>query len=140
MCLLIWLSLHLLYCCSFPFLSHLCLFIFSSFHNFFWIFLDSIFIIPFHCCLIICISVLFFVINQALQHTSFFFFLMFIYSRIWLHWVLVAAHGLSRLTACGIFLHQGLNPCPCIAKQILNPWATGKSQQHTSLNSQSVFQ
>ena len=44
-----------------------------------------------------------------------------------MHWVLVAAHGLSRLMACGIFLHQGLNPCPCIAKQILNPWARGKS-------------
>ena len=58
----------------------------------------------------------------------FFFFLIFIYSHIWLHWVLVAAHGLSRLTACGIFLHQGLNPCPCIAKQILNPWARGRSR------------
>ena len=54
-------------------------FIFSSFHNFFWIFLDSIFIIPFHCCLIICISVLFFVINQALQHTSFFFFNIYLF-------------------------------------------------------------
>ena len=52
---------------------------------------------------------------------------------------LVAAHGLSScglralecrlkqlghmgLVACCIFLHQGSNWCPCIARQILNHW------------------
>ena len=36
----------------------------------------------------------------------------------------VSAHGLSCTTACRIFLDQGSNWCPCIARQILNHWTT----------------
>ena len=35
----------------------------------------------------------------------------------------VGAHGLSA-PVCGIFPHQGSNPCPCIGRRILNHWAT----------------
>ena len=36
----------------------------------------------------------------------------------------VVAHGPSCSAACGIFPDQGLNPCPCIGRQILNHCAT----------------
>ena len=36
----------------------------------------------------------------------------------------VAARGLHCPTACGIFPDEGSNRCPCIARQILNPWTT----------------
>ena len=36
----------------------------------------------------------------------------------------VAAHRLSYSLACGIFPDQGLNLCPCIGRQIPNPWTT----------------
>ena len=38
------------------------------------------------------------------------------------------AHGLSCLVVCGIFLDQGLNPCPCIGKRILKHWPTMETQ------------
>ena len=40
----------------------------------------------------------------------------------------VAAHGLSCSLACGIFRHQGSNPCPCIGKWSLNHWTTREMQ------------
>lgn len=36
----------------------------------------------------------------------------------------VMARGLTCCTACGIFLDQGFNQCPCNGRQILNLWAT----------------
>ena len=36
----------------------------------------------------------------------------------------VVAHGVSCSMACGIFLYQGSNTCPCIGRQILNHCAT----------------
>lgn len=41
---------------------------------------------------------------------------------------LVAAHRLSCSKACGLLQDQGLTlGVPCIARKILNPWATGKT-------------
>ena len=71
--------------------------------------------------------------NWSFQLDSHFF----IY--VWLHWVFIALHGfslvvtirgyflvvvhwLTRPMACGIFPDQGLNWCPCTARQILNHW------------------
>ena len=34
----------------------------------------------------------------------------------------VGVHGLSCPMACGIFLDQELNPCPCISRWILIHW------------------
>ena len=52
--------------------------------------------------------------------------------RLWAHWLqqlqlagsAVVAHGLSSSMACGIFLDQGSNPCPCTARWILNHGTT----------------
>ena len=41
----------------------------------------------------------------------------------------VVAHGLSFSMTRGIFLHQGLNPCPLIGRQILNHWTIREVQQ-----------
>ena len=38
--------------------------------------------------------------------------------------LVVVAHGFSCPMAHGIFLDQGLNPCPCISRQILNHCTT----------------
>ena len=71
--------------------------------------------------------------NWSFQLDSHFF----IY--VWLHWVFLALHGFSLVVAirgyflvvvhwpshpmaCGIFPDQGLNWCPCTARQILNHW------------------
>ena len=43
----------------------------------------------------------------------------------------VVAHGLSCSAACGIFLDQGLNPCPLLlAGRFLTPAPPGKSPKH----------
>ena len=39
---------------------------------------------------------------------------------------IVVVHGLSHPVACGIFPDQGLNPCPCIGRQILYHEPPGK--------------
>ena len=55
----------------------------------------------------------------------------------------IVAHGPSCSTACGIFPDQGLNPCPCIGRQILNHCATREAPTliiYYILWSQSSFQ
>ena len=44
----------------------------------------------------------------------------------------VVAHGPSCSTACGILPDQGLNPCPCIGRQILNHCATREAPKMAS--------
>lgn len=39
------------------------------------------------------------------------------------------AQGVSCSLACGIFLAQGSNQCPCIARRILNPWTTKEAHR-----------
>jgi len=46
-----------------------------------------------------------------------FFFKLF----IWLHQILVAAHGFSCPAACAVFLDQDGSHVPCIARLILSP-------------------
>ena len=43
---------------------------------------------------------------------------------LWHAGSVVVVHGFSCSTACGIFLDQGSNPCPCIGRQILNHCTT----------------
>ena len=40
----------------------------------------------------------------------------------------VVVHGVSYSKACGIFLDQGLNPCPLLSRWILYHWATREAQ------------
>ena len=40
----------------------------------------------------------------------------------------VAAHGLSCSSACGIFRDQGSNPCPCLGRWSLNHWTIREMQ------------
>ena len=46
---------------------------------------------------------------------------------------LVAEHGLSCRTACGVVLDRGSNPCPLHWKVIPNHWLPGKSRETSYL-------
>ena len=45
----------------------------------------------------------------------------------------VVAHGLSCSVACGIFPDQGLNPCPCVGRRILNHCTTREVPDSTDI-------
>ena len=47
---------------------------------------------------------------------------------------LAVACGLSCSTACGIFLDQGLIPCPYTGRRILNYWTTRKVRSMYNFN------
>ena len=60
--------------------------------------------------------------NSAVCHFASFLKTIF----IWLHWILVEAHGFSCPVACGILvLPPGIEPLPpCITRWILNHWTS----------------
>ena len=43
---------------------------------------------------------------------------------LWFLGSVVGVHGFSCSESCGIFPHQGSNPCPSIGRRILNHWTT----------------
>ena len=51
----------------------------------------------------------------------------------------VVGHGLSCSVACGIFLVQGSNPCPCIGRQILNHCTTREVPPFIFIEIQSTY-
>ena len=48
--------------------------------------------------------------------------------RLYSHGSVIVVHGVSYSKACGIFLDQGLNPCPLLSRWILYHWAPREAQ------------